>query len=56
MQPQATIPFNRKKMSLDGSIVSFLLTRHLTPMSPDESLPLRAHPPHRRLHRDRRED
>ena len=34
----------------------FLLMRHLTPMSPDESLPLRTHPPHRRPHRNKRED
>ena len=29
---------------------------HLTPMNPDESPLLRAHPPHRRLHHDKRED
>ena len=36
-----------------GSTGTSLLTRHFTPMNPDESLPLRAHPPHRRLHRDK---
>ena len=48
--------FFRLKTSRDGSTGTFLLTRHLAQMNPDESLPLRAHPPHRRLHRDRRED
>ena len=37
----------------DGTSV---LTRHLNRMNPDESIPLEAHPPHRRLHRDKRED
>ena len=44
------------KTSLDGSTGTFLLTRHLTQMNPDEYLPPKAHPPHRRLHRDKRED
>ena len=53
---QTTIFSIRLKKSLDGSTGTFLLTRHLTQMNPDEYLPLRAHPPHRRLHRDKRED
>ena len=35
---------------------TLLQMRHLNRMNPDESFPLEAHPPHRRLHRDRRED
>ena len=49
-------PFIPLKMSLDGSTGTFLLTTRLTPMNPDESLPLRAYPPLRHLYRDKRED
>ena len=46
----------RLKTSLDGSTGTFLLTRHLNRMNPDESIPLEAHPPHRRLLSDKGED
>ena len=53
---QKTIPSIRLKMSLDGWTGTFFLTRHLTQMKPDESLQQRAHPLHRLLHRNKRED
>ena len=56
VQPQTTKPFIRLKTSRDGSTGTFLLTRHLTQMNSDESPQLKAHPPHRHLHRDKRED
>ena len=43
------------RMSLDGSIGIFLLTKHSTPLTPDNYLLLRTRPPHRRLHHNKRE-
>ena len=54
--PQTTTLSIRPKTSLDGCTGTFLLTRHSNQMNPDESLLLEAHPPHHRLHRDKRED
>ena len=54
-QLELTIRFIRLMVSLDGATGTFLLTRHLAPMNSDKYLPLRAHPPHRRLHHNKRE-
>ena len=53
---RTTTPSTCLKTSLVEYTGIFLQTRHLNRMNPDESIPLEAHPPHRRLHRDKRED
>ena len=53
---QTIIVSIRLKTSLDGYTGTFLLTRQLNRMNPDESIPLEAHFSHRHLHRDKRED
>ena len=43
-------------MTLDEYTGTCLQTKLLNQVNPGESIPLEAHPPHRRLHRDERED
>ena len=54
IQPQMTIRFFLR-MSIDGYFGILLLTKPLTPMSPDKNLPPRIRPPHCSFHQIKRE-
>ena len=54
--PETITPSICLKRSLDGSTGTFRRAKHLTLRSRDEYRLAQAHPPHRPLHHDKRED